>query len=269
MDARKKTSRVRVTLMARAALHIGRAVTVGIVAGACTQEPEPSSITVPLALRYARSVDTQSRAIFTWADSVNVAVSGVAPNWVAAGIRGDGRDKYGQPALTSEHEGDFCGVSAFLGDTYASLNADVDFYYTSTMAAKCGSSRKWRFYFDSASTPTYTYAPHVVVMYLGTLSVGQSMSQADKFGINQRDCDILEFDDAYPPANNFLIIRLPDVAGANGMVRQWRIQSQGSHRAMCIVRSSNGGKLINTGVSHFLPFSYTLTEVPYPFPTYP
>lgn len=266
MDATKKNGRF--TVIARAAFHVNCAVIVGIFVVACTQVSEPSSVAVTPALRYAKPVDMQSRAIFTWADSVDIAPAGATPNWVTAGIRGDGRNRYGQPATISEYEGDFCGVSAFLGDTYASLNADVDFYYTSTMAPKCGSSRQWGFYFDGATTPTYRYAPHVIVMYLGTLAVGQSISQADQFGINQPNCDILEFNDAYPPANNFVITRLPDVAGQTGVVRQWRVSSQGSHRAMCTVRG-NGGKIINTGVSHFLPFSYTLTEVPYPFPTYP
>ncbi len=63
--------------------------------------------------------------------------------------------------------------------------------------------------------------------------------------------------------------RLPDVTAANGLpARQWRVASQGSHRAMCIV-VGKGGKLISTGVSHYLPFAYTLTEVPPPSPTYP
>jgi hypothetical protein len=65
-----------------------------------------------------------------------------------------------------------------------------------------------------------------------------------------------------------LITRLPDVPGANGYVKQFRVQSQGSHRAECI-DLGNGGKLIDTGVSHFAPFSYTVTEVPYPYPSYP
>ena len=57
------------------------------------------------------------QARFYFADSVNVGTS--AAQWVAAGIRGDGRARDGQVASSSrpggEYQGSFCGVNAVLG----------------------------------------------------------------------------------------------------------------------------------------------------------
>lgn len=211
-----------------------------------------------------------SQANLVWAESVNIAAPGTTPNFVAAGIRGDGRDKHGQPASFSEYQGKFCGVSAYLGvNGGSSLNSDSDFGYKTSMGAACGgSSRLQRFYYNGASTPTYSFGPHFVVLNLAALSVGQTVTQAIFYGVQQSGCQRLYFSSVYSPSNDALITRLPDVAGAAGVARQWRVESQGTHRAMCI-NVGNGGKLISSGVSHFLPFSYTLTEVPPPAPVYP
>ena len=216
--------------------------------------------------RSTSSADT-ARANMVWADSVNIAAPGAAPNVVGAGIRGDGRDKFGQAATFSEYQGSYCGVYGVISST-GGLNVDTDVGYTSSMATACGSSRLYRFYYDGATTPSYSFGPHHWVLSLFTLAVGQSVTQAIFYGVQQTNCQRLYYSDAYTPANNALITRLPDVAGAVGPVRQWRVQSQGSHRAMC-VNTANGGKLVSSGVSHLLPFSYTLTEVPPPYPVYP
>jgi len=55
-------------------------------------------------------------------------------------------------------------------------------------------------------------------------------------------------------------------------VRTWRIETRGSHSAMGVVPiCSSKGKcsLGPTGTTYYLPFVLTITEVPYPFPTYP
>lgn len=223
------------------------------------------------ALRNSRGlkVDT-ARANLVWADSVNTAAAGGAPVWSPSGIRGDSRDKFGHPASFSEYQGNFCGVSAVLGvDGGSSLNADPDFGYTASMATACGTpARVYRFYYDGATTPTYSAGPHHTVMNLSPLTVGQSFSEEVWFGVQQTGCQRLSFSSAYAPSNNALITRLPDVAGSNGMVRQWLVSSQGSHRAMCLVPTKNG-TLVSSGVSHFLPFSLTITEVLPPAPVYP
>lgn len=252
-------------------LNAALAVSIIALASACT-DVFPSS-TAPVAsienVKQARSNSPPSQANLLWADSVDVAASGSPPNIVAAGIRGDGRDKRGQPASFSEYQGDFCGVSAYLGDAMSSLNTDSDFGYTTSMSAACGgSSRVERFYFDGSASPTFSFGPHFVVLNLAALAVGGSMSEELWYGVQQTNCQRLYFSNSYNPSNNGMVTRLADIPGANGIARQWSVESTGSHRAMC-VNVGNGGKLISTGVSHFLPFSYTLTEILPPTPVYP
>ncbi len=248
------------------------AASVIAVASACT-DVVPSS-TSPLVsiggIEQARAkAPPLSQANLLWADNVNIAATGWPANLVAAGIRGDGRDKRGQPATFSEYQGDFCGVSAYLGDAMSSLNTDSDFGYTASMSAACGgSSRVERFYFDGSPTPTFSFGPHFVVLNLAALAVGGSMSEELWYGVQQTNCQRLYFSNSYGPSNNGIVTRLADISGANGMARQWSVQSTGTHRAMC-VNVGNGGKLVSTGVSHFLPFSYTLTEILPPTPVYP
>lgn len=240
-------------------------------ASACT-DVVPSSTAPVISIgdvKHARPTNTPSQANLLWADNVDVAASGSPPDIVAAGIRGDGRDKFGQPATFSEYQGDFCGVSAYLGDAMSSLNTDSDFGYTASMSAACGgSSRVERFYFDGSASPTFSFGPHFVVLNLAALAVGGSMSEELWYGVQQTNCQRLYFSNSYSPANNGMVTRLADIPGANGTARQWRVQSTGTHRAMC-VNVGNGGKLVSTGVSHFLPFSFTLTEILPPTPVYP
>jgi hypothetical protein len=58
--------------------------------------------------------------------------------------------------------------------------------------------------------------------------------------------------------------RLADLAGG---IRQWRVESRGTHNARCMVTVR--GSLQPTGAPVYLPFSLTVTEVPYPYPTQP
>lgn len=236
---------------------------------------EPQNSTAPsaadLTLRFGKPVKLlSSQANMVWEDSVNVAAPGAPASWAAAGIRGDGRNKTGQPSTFSEYQGDYCGVSAYLGtDGTSSMNVDTDFGYTSSMTAACGSpARLYRFYYDGAATPTYSFGPHHTVMDLALIAVGQTVSKEVWYGVQQTNCGRLWYGDQYSPSNNVLVTRLPNITGANGTVRQWRVQTQGSHRAMCVL-PSNGGRFVSTGVSHFLPFSYTITEVLAPSPVFP
>lgn len=253
-------------LLVKAAL----AASVIAFASACTDPSSTSPLGSIGGIKQAKAnAPPPSQANLLWADSVNVAATGSPPNIVAAGIRGDGRDKRGQPATFSEYQGDFCGVSAYLGDAMSSLNTDSDFGYTTSMSAACGgSSRVERFYFDGSSSPTFSFGPHFVVLNLAALAVGGSMSEELWYGVQQTNCQRLYFSNSYSPSNNGMVTRLADIPGANGTARQWRVQSTGTHRAMC-VNVGNGGKLISTGVSHLLPFSYTLAEILPPAPVYP
>jgi hypothetical protein len=67
-------------------------------------------------------------------------------------------------------------------------------------------------------------------------------------------------------------VRLPNVVDELGRsVRQWRIETRDTHRAMGAVKDTsrkNSGE-IPTGTTYFMPWRMTVTEVPYPFPIYP
>ena len=127
-----------------------------IVVSGCS---EPQNSTAPsaadLTLRFGKPVKLlSSQANMVWEDSVNVAAPGAPASWAADGIRGDGRNKTGQPSTFSKYPGDYCGVSAYLGtDGTSSMNVDTDFGYTSSMTAACGSpAQLYRFYYDGAAT---------------------------------------------------------------------------------------------------------------------
>lgn len=253
---------------------LATAIAIAALAISCTDSQQSDS-TAPSStvssLRFARPVNADtSQANLVWADSVNTAAPGNPASWSSSGIRGDGRDKYGQPSTVSEYQGKFCGVVAYLGvDGGSSLNADTDFGYSSSMATSCGTpSRLYRFYYDGAVTPTYSFGPHHTVINLGLLAVGQSVTQELWYGVQQTNCQRLYYSDSYSPSNNALITRLPNITDVTGTLRQWRVQSQASHRAMCLI-TTNGGKLVSSGVSHFLPFSYTITEVLPPARVFP
>ncbi|MGE5750077.1 MAG: hypothetical protein ACM31F_08960 [Gemmatimonas sp.] len=83
------------------------------------------------------------------------------------------------------------------------------------------------------------------------------------------NCDGIRFGNAYPPANDAKVTRLNDVVTSCGATaKQWRVESQGSHLGACVVRKKSGA-LVATGVTYYLPFAITITEVPQPAPKFP
>jgi hypothetical protein len=52
-------------------------------------------------------------------------------------------------------------------------------------------------------------------------------------------------------------------------VRQWRIESQGAHVGACVANGHKAGTYVANGVTYFVPFALTVTEVPAPAPSYP
>jgi hypothetical protein len=85
------------------------------------------------------------------------------------------------------------------------------------------------------------------------------------FGIQQPNCQRVMFDSQYAGVSDARITRLDD-GSAN--VRQWRVESQGAHKGQCLAMKKNG-TLYPLGDPILLPFSFTVTEVPHPYPTYP
>lgn len=231
---------------------------------ACSAD-DPTSTSPRLADQSARlgqaAKPADSRANFVFADSVNVAPSGSAARWTTTGIKGDGRLKNGVASSGSpsnEYEGGSCGVDATLGST-ATFNTDPDHSWTS--ALQCGSPRMFNFYLNGLSGTPTAIGPHSVVDSFSGLAVGAAVTREARFGVQQSTCDGLRFTNAFPPSNNARVTRLPDVVRSTGLVKQWRIESQGSHLAACIL-VGKAGRVTWTGVTYYLPFSITVTDVP-------
>ena len=215
---------------------------------------------VDAAIGAAKAV---SRANYVFADSVDLAAAGTAPQWSKTGIRGDGRLKNGAASTGSpsnEYEGGSCGVDATLGST-ATFNTDPDHGWTSAMQATCGGMRLFNFYLNGLGGAPTPIGPHSVVDAFSGLAVGASTTREARFGVQQSTCDGLRFTNAFPPSNNARVTRLPDVSTPTGFVKQWRIESQGSHLAACIL-VGKAGRVTFTGVTYYLPFAITVREVP-------
>jgi hypothetical protein len=229
---------------------------------ACSAEnaTTPSARHVDASPLAAQSV---SRADYVFADSVNVAAAGSAPQWTMTGIKGDGRLKNGAASTGSpsnEYQGGSCGVDGTLGST-ATFNTDPDHGWTTAMQATCGGPRLFNFYLNGLGGAPTAIGPHSVTDAFSGLAVGASTTRESRFGVQLSTCDGLRFTNAFPPSNNARVTRLPDVPGATGFVKQWRIESQGSHLAACIL-VGKAGRVTFTGTTYYLPFAITVTEVP-------
>lgn len=253
------------------------ALTALALAAACAGEPR-LNVEGPTGPAFSQSAtSTVTQANFVFADAVDV---GVAPtvSWVPAGIQGDGRLKNGTPATrtpSNEYQGSFCGVAAVIGSGQKNQNADFvvdpNINWTSSLPASCQPARAYRIYLSGPGAGASTASPHTVFRGLSTMAVGETQIQAVALG-TAGDLGIgLWFDDAYPPASSLLITRLPNVTDSAGRsVRQWLIRTRATHRAMGAVPGGPSGKgLVPSGMTYFLPFAMTVTEVPYPYPTYP
>lgn len=254
---------------ARKILHT-TVVAIGIIATACRDASAPLSATVrgPSVAASQANTITWSRGNVAWQESVNVGTT-VAPNWVPAGVRGDGRNRSGLPAAPfNEYQGDYCGVRAFIYDgrgESGNLDFDPDTYYNAaSMWPACGAARTMAFYLAGPGAAPTIVGPHVIVTALWTLAPGEVRLQPQTFGMQLVTCQ-LQFNASYTGASNVRVTRLPDLAGP---VRQWRVESQGNHRAACLTPQANG-KYIDTGTRYYLPFSATIVQVTFPSPSYP
>jgi hypothetical protein len=249
-----------------------RAVLALLTISACTEAPTEAPFTRAPTPLFAGGAKAQfSRAHLVWADQVDVATAGSPADWQPAGIQGDDRNRFGVAGglPSDEYQGAFCGVAAFIFNSRptesGTLKVDPDSEYLTSMASSCGPARSFHFYLDGPGQPPTPIGALTNVDAIWSLAPGAVVLQSLSFA-NQgatTSCK-LWFDDAYPPASHARITRLADV----GAARQWRIESQGSHRASCTTPDKRG-RPVPTGVSHYLPFAVTVTEVPPPHPTFP
>jgi hypothetical protein len=257
--------------------RIRRRVTLmGLLVWSCAEQPSTGVSAADSQVAFAISrVDTHSRARLLWKDSV--LVNGLT---IGAGVTGDGRNRAGQTSETlNEYQGNYCGVDATIWDQKGesgTLDPDTDLRYdAATMATACGAARQMALYLGTA-TSTGTSAtwvgPHFFFDAIWNLAPGESRVQPMTFGTQQVVCQ-LKFDSNYAGASPIRLTRLPDVQATNGSgqivtAREWRAESQGSHAAACL-RLQPNGKYVDTGIRYFLPFSVTVTQVPYPYAVYP
>jgi hypothetical protein len=224
------------------------------------------------------NADVTTRVRISFADSINVG-SVAAPVWVPAGIRGDDRRRDGSPALpggpSNEYQGNFCSFHGIVGSGTEGNGAqaflDPDRYASTSLPGSCQPARYYRFYLNGPTQPPGIAHPSTIVKDLNQMTPGQTQIQPFQSGTLGELGVGLWFDDAYPPASSVLVTRLPNVTDEFGRsVRQWRVETRGSHKAVGVVESSGkkpGSVVTNT--FYFLPWAMTVTEVPYPFPTFP
>jgi hypothetical protein len=218
----------------------------------------------------------QTKANVVWEDSVNVAAPGQPAVWQKALLTGDYRNLYGAPisnGTSGEYQHGFCGTFVYMqvqpNGSYpeAALNLDTDAGYDPvSMDGPCGGERYYQVFFSGRGSTATRVTPQHYARLLGTLAVGQTLSEEVHFGIQLPNCAPLRYDSTYPPSTNALVTRLTDTVTTDGPRRRWRVESQGSHIAMCTVNTNKGVKTI---ASYYLPFAYTIIEVMAPFPSYP
>lgn len=249
-------------LMKRSVLCGSLAIT-ALLAGACQNGPTLSPVGADSPL-FAKpggggKADTDARANLVWSD---------APHGFTPGIEGDKRSRDGSTTGTlDEYQGSYCGVYAKLfagGIGSEDLDADFDAAYASDMLSSCGAARSLTLHLGG-SLGDVVFGPHFIVRWLTHLAVGESRLQYMGFGMQQPSCQRVMFDSQYSGASDARITRLDD---AGPSARQWRVESQGTRAAQCLELKRNG-TLYPVGDPIFLPFSFTVTEVPYPYPTYP
>ena len=219
--------------------------------------PADPSTESPLAPSLAKAASRDIyQAVLVWEDEVSGG---------PAGIRGDGRNRFGQAALSAnEYQGQYCGVWTRL-NSYgtAGVEFDADTYYDATMAASCGAARQMSVFLGGTSSVPTVLAPHFRTQELWNYGPGETRLQAATLGLQNGTC-VLEFSSQYAGASMVRVTRLPDALGA----RQWHVESQGNHTAACTATNSKG-KLVDTGVRYVLPFAVTITQVLPPAPTFP
>ena len=169
---------------------------------------------------------------------------------------------------SNEYQGDFCGVNAVIG---GQLFVDPLRTWSASLPATCQPARYYRYYVNGPGQAPSVVGPQSIVQDIGTMAVGATHIQPFKSGTAHELGYGLWFDDAYPPASSVLVTRLPNVMDEIGRsVRQWRVETRGTHKAVKVVTiTGRKPEQAATSTFYYLPWAMTITEVPYPFPTYP
>jgi len=223
--------------------------------------------TEAFAIKPKPNADTNSRMNYVLATQVDVSPAGSPANLQPAGIIGDGRLRDGSSAAggDSEYQGNFCGTVAWvysMPDPNGSPGTGMLRFQPGYGTNPCGDKRYYLMNLDGVWTRVdpLSRVPDVYWM-----SVGQTILSVEGFGIDLPDCQVLKFDPAVG-GDNVSVTRLDAGTGP----RRWLLRSHGAHMAACtVLRVKGPNGWIPTGKKYYLPFAITITEVPYPSPTYP
>ena len=173
----------------------------------------------------------------------------IGPDTVPAGIRGDARLADGSPSAgNSAYQGGLCGVNASL-----TTEVQWDLYN----ATGCGPARVVLFWLSGAGGPATAVQTKSIARDLTSMAIGESRTdQFEGFHLGQPNCARAEFNTAYAGSDNPRRTRLADAPDG---ARQWRIESQGSHQAMCLYTAK--GHTQASGLTVAMPWAYTIREI--------
>ena len=243
------------------------------LATACSDPPMQPRDSGPSLAKGGGSTGTDSRAKWVWADALDL--DGVSGAETPAGIRGDGRLADGTAALgaPSEYQDGMCGVQAkiFWYDTRLSQSGDAVFDPDKSGGA-CGARRTMQYYLAGADGPVSLFPTGTNAQRVMLVQIGAPELRRMNFRIDQSGCAALRFHDVYDYggtatyeplgeqiASEVRITRLDANTDARAP-RRWRVESQGTHRAVCAV-SDRRGVLTNTTTTYYLPFAVEITEI--------
>ena len=224
--------------------------------------------TEAFAVKQKPQVDTSPRVNIVFDNVMNLAAPGTAPQLGPTGIQGDSRDKNGAPSSVSEYQGAFCHVEGKIFWSGNNFGGDMIFDPGGPRDSNnpCGSVRSLKFFLSyqrgGALGAASIAAPFNNVRAVMLMAPGEVISRNAAFNYSGlANCDRIAFD-GLGGASQLRVTRLSDV----GTSKQWRVESEYPHMAMCTVPKAWSN--ISKGL-HYLPVAYTITEIPYPYPTNP
>jgi hypothetical protein len=223
--------------------------------------------TESFAIKPLHNTDTNSRLNYVVEDQVDVAAPGAPPLIEMSRIQGDGRLRDGSSSngASSEYQSAFCGATGSvvtMPEANGSPGTGLLAFQPGNGNYPCGARRYFVMNLDGVMVNVNPLSRVPAVWWIG---VGGTAVTTEGFGVDLPNCQVLKFDPAVG-GDNVAVTRLDGGTGP----RRWHLRSAGTHMAACTVLAKKGPvSYVPTGKKYYLPFSIMVTEVPYPWPTYP
>jgi len=182
-----------------------------------------------------------------WDDDLVVDIDGQP---MGAGIIGDGLGVDGVTPGASAYQDGVCGVNA---DIYTDSNYGGEMVFDTYTADECG-ARRVHYFSSGLTTEPLEVATKTIARELWSMEPGQETDHWEGFHFGLPQCDRVVYGAEYE-TEDLKRTRLDDGTGA----RQWRVESQGSHRARCVYWAK--GKDRVGAFTDPMPFAFTVTEV--------